>query len=244
MSLPLKSPIQIEPGLFVSAKDVVQHIEPLLTAERRKKIHQVIQGRSFDVAVVLEGIYDRGNISAVMRSAEAFGFAHFHLIETQEKFKESNRVAQGADKWVEAQKWKNTKDCVAHLKSKGHKIYTTSLHATKTISEIDWTHPCALVLGNEKSGASDEIVAASDETFIIPMSGFVQSFNISVAGALCFYEIWNSRMRKLGTSADLNEEEQEILLATYCLRTQDSGTKILAEKVLRKEIQEQPPRRN
>ncbi len=54
--------------------------------------------------MVLEGVYDRGNISAVMRTAGGLGFGNFHVIETQEKFKEANRVTQGADKWVESQK--------------------------------------------------------------------------------------------------------------------------------------------
>lgn len=208
---------------------VLEKMGPLLTNERKEKIARVVAERNFSTAVVLEGIYDRGNISAVMRSAEGLGFANFHVIETQVKFKESNRVTQGADKWVEVQKWKQTKECVQSLKSKGYQIVVTHLdHTAMPLHEIDFTKPTAFVLGNEKSGVTSEMIAASDVRAIIPMSGFVQSFNISVAGALGLYHISQDRLRKMGKNADLNKTEQDILSAYYYLRTQDSGYDVLA----------------
>jgi tRNA (guanosine-2'-O-)-methyltransferase len=102
---PLGSEINLLEGqLKVSPQDVMTHIFPLLTPERQKKIISVAEERCFDISIVLESIYDRGNISAVMRTAEGLGFANFHVIETFEKFKEANRVTQGADKWVETKK--------------------------------------------------------------------------------------------------------------------------------------------
>lgn len=233
---PFTNPLLLEKGLALSAKIINDHVTPLLTDQRRQKITEVVEDRCFSVPIVLEGIYDRGNISAVMRSGEAFGFSHFHVVETQERFKEANRVTQGADKWIETRKWKKTSDCVAHLKEKGYRICTTSLNAKKLIQDIDWSIPSALVLGNEKDGVSEEMISASDETFIIPMSGFVQSFNISVAGALCLYQIWLSRNTRLGRCGDLGPAEKEILRALYALRTQDSGVSVLREMVARGEI--------
>jgi tRNA (guanosine-2'-O-)-methyltransferase len=224
---PLSSDISIRESLKVHHKFVVDHIGPLLTPERISKIDRVVAGRNFSNAVVLEGIYDRGNISAVMRTAEAFGFVNFHVIETQEKFKEANRVTQGADKWTEVKKWQTTKDCILELKKRGHKIVVTSLEASKPLAEIDWTVPTALVLGNEKEGISKEMFELSDERVIIPMAGFVQSFNISVAGALCLYHIYLERLARFGRVADVTAEEKEILKAHYYMRTQESSVDIL-----------------
>lgn len=215
---------------------VLDKVGPLLTPARREKIRQVVQGRNFSTAVVLESIYDRGNISAVMRSAEGLGFGNFHVIETQEKFKESARVTSGADKWVEVKKWKSTKEAVQHLKSSGYKIVVTHLEASKPLHEIDFSGPTALVLGNEKDGISAEMLAAADERVIIPMSGFVQSFNISVAGALGLYHISQDRLKRLGRNGDLNPEQQEILQAYYYLRTQDSAEKYLEELFSRGQV--------
>lgn len=204
-------------------------IWPLLTADRQKKIENVAAKRCFDISVVLEGIYDRGNISAVMRTAEGLGFSSFHVIETFEKFKNANRVTQGADKWVEVKKWKSTKDAVKYLKDNKIRICVTSLEASKPLHEVDFSTPLALVLGNEKDGVSKEIVEAADERVIIPMPGFVQSFNISVAGALCLYQIYQSRLHKMGKCEDVTPEQIRILKAEYALRTLDS-----AESILRK----------
>lgn len=228
---PFEADIPLNPHLRVHYSLVLERIGPLLTASRRERIEQVVRHRNFSNAVVLEGIYDRGNVSAVMRTAEGLGFSNFHVIETQEKFKEANRVTQGADKWVEVKKWKNTKDAVKFIKDQGHQLVVTSLEASVPIGEVDFTKPTALVLGNEKEGVSREMLEAADHRIIIPMTGFVQSFNISVAGALSLYHIFRERSLKLGRVGDLTEEQINILKAVYYLRTQDSASDVL-ERVL------------
>lgn len=227
---PYSSEIEIGPQLTVNYKTVLKKIGPLLTAPRREKIKKVVARRFFSTAIVLEGIYDRGNTSAVMRSAEAMGFAHFHVIETQEKFKESHRVTKGADKWLEIKKWKNSKDSINYLKQQGFQICVTSLEGACPIQDVDFTKPSALVLGNEKDGVSKEMMDAADVKMMIPMTGFVQSFNISVAGALCLYHIYQQRY-SMGT--DLSNDEKGILEALYYMRTLDSATDYLRELELR-----------
>jgi tRNA (guanosine-2'-O-)-methyltransferase len=225
---PFESEISFRSGLKFSSEAVLQHIWPLLTSERRQKIDKVILGRTFSNVVVMENIYDRGNISAVMRSAEAFGFAQVHLIELGEKFKESQRTTAGADKWMEVRKWKSTKSCVDQLKAEGKQIIVTHLDSTsKPIEDIDFSKPSVLVLGNEKDGVSTDMIEAADHRVILPMEGFVQSFNISVAGALCFYQMYLDRRARLGRSGDLSEKELQILKAVYASRTLDSSEDVL-----------------
>lgn len=229
---PLSTDILLnQSGRSVTPAQVLEHVYPLLTEDRRQKIERVAAGRCFNISVVLESIYDRGNISAVMRTAEGLGFSNFHVIETFEKFKEANRVTQGADKWVEAKKWKKTADFVKYAKDNKIRICVTSLEASKPIHEVDFTAPLALVLGNEKSGVSAEVLEAADERVIIPMPGFVQSFNISVAGALCLYQIYQDRLKRLGRVADVTPEQVEILKAHYALRTLDSAEDVLKAKL-------------
>ncbi|MBY0554827.1 RNA methyltransferase [bacterium] len=231
---PLKREIQLhQSNMQVTPEDVMTHVFPLLTEERQKKIERVAEERCFNISVVLESIYDRGNISAVMRTAEGLGFSNFHVIETFEKFKEANRVTQGADKWVEVKKWKATDDFIKYAKDNKIRICVTSLEASKPIHEIDFSSPLALVLGNEKDGVSQQMLEAADERVIIPMPGFVQSFNISVAGALCLYQIYQDRLRRLGQVADVTPEQIEILKASYAMRTMDSAESILKAKLLK-----------
>lgn len=192
---------------------IINTFEHLITLERMEKINRIAANRSGSCIPVLENIYDRGNISAVMRSAEAFGFHKFHVINPTTNFKESARVTQGADKWLNVKKWKDTTEALTHLKNQGVKIYTTALtERAVEIQDLDFSSPVAIVLGNEKDGVSQTALDLSDGNVLIPMVGFTQSFNISVAASLCFQEA-----RKKSTLVD--ETEAKAIKASYILNS-------------------------
>ena len=115
-------------GEVYESKEVVSKLVDFLTPERLEKINRVVGQRSDGFIAVLENLYDRGNVSAVMRSSEAFGFYKIHVIQTDKAFKESKRVTQGADKWLEVDKWSETQSCVEFLKNHGYTVLTTSLN--------------------------------------------------------------------------------------------------------------------
>lgn len=207
-----------------SDTQLISALSERVTPERWQKIQDVVAQRIPQMSVVIENIYDRGNASAVMRSMEAFGFYKIHMIEIQEKFKESQRVTKGADKWLEIQKWKSTKSCIENLKAQGQKIYVTHLDKkAKPLEEIDVSAPFSICFGNEKDGASEELISMADETVFIPMRGFVQSFNISVAAAVAFY----SFHEKLKTSP-ISKEESDRLTAYYLTQSVENWELILA----------------
>lgn len=230
---PYSSDFIIDKNLTVGYQEVLTHVWPLLTEERRQKITRVAAERNFNVSVVLENIYDRGNASAVMRSQEALGFGRVEVIEGGERFKNANRVSSGAEKWLHLRKWSKTTDCWKTLKREGFQICVTSLQSSKPIDEVDWTRPTALVLGNEKNGVSKEIMEQADQRIIIPMVGFVQSLNISVAGAVSLYHISQAiKAKNKGRVATVTDEEIEILKAHYCMKTLDSAEQVLKANLL------------
>ena len=210
-----------------SASQIIEGLTQFIRPERMEKFRRVIEGRTYTVVPVLEGLYDRGNVSAVFRTAEALGYQRLHLIENQKRFKKANRVAQGAEKWLDIVKWKSTTPCIAQLKEQGYRIVATHMEGGRPIEEVDFSTPTATVLGNEKEGVSEEMLASADERVVIPMSGFAQSFNISVAAALSLYHISQARSATPTGHADLNEAQKECLLASYCLRSVDHADKLL-----------------
>lgn len=220
-------------GVSYSAADVLKHLSSRLTPERWAKIQRVVRSRTCDVVPVLENIYDRGNTSAVFRSAEAMGFQVVHVIEPGEKFKEANRVTAGADKWLDVAKFKETSKSLATLRERGYQILATHLDAkAKPLGECDLTKPTAIVFGNEKDGISPEMIAGCDQTVILPMRGFVQSYNISVAAAIAFQTIVSVRDRA-GLGGTLSPSEIALLEAHYCLRTLDNPARLLDVLVAR-----------
>jgi len=196
---------------------VIERLAEFLTESRRQKIDTVLASRSNYFVPVLEGLYDRGNVSAVMRSAEAMGFYKLHIIEKFDDFKDSQkRVSQGADKWLDIQKWKSTLNCIHELKKEGYQVFTTALSEDAvSFEDLDFSKKTAVIFGNEKSGVSEEALKLSDGNVLLPMSGFTQSFNISVAAAL---SLQSAALKKPKV---IDEDEKTRLKALYYLKTLD-----------------------
>jgi tRNA (guanosine-2'-O-)-methyltransferase len=87
------------------------------------------------------------------------------------------------------------------------------------ISAIDFTEPTALVFGNEKQGVSPAMLEAVDAACIVPLSGFTESFNVSVAAAVALYHAQQDRLQRQGYHADLGADEQDTLAARFCMRS-------------------------
>ena len=87
-------------------------------------------------------------------------------------------------------------DTVRELKSQGISIYATWLEAAKPLYECNLTEPAALVLGAEATGISDYWVEHADQRIIIPMSGQVDSLNVSTSTAIVLFEAVRQRSTK------------------------------------------------
>lgn len=212
----------------ISNAEVIARAEPLLTGERLARIRSVIAGRTRNLVAAIENPYDLGNISAVMRSAESFGILEVGLITSPDaKFKAANRVAKGSEKWLDIPVFRSAKEATDNWRGRGLQILCTHLEKSEDLSDIDFSKPTVVVLGNEKDGVSAEMVSMADGCVRIPMQGFTQSFNLSVAGALVFYHAWRERERQLGASGDLSEVEKVQLYAQYLLRCLDKPETIL-----------------
>lgn len=216
-------------------RDIIACLEPYLTPERLARMDGVLQERTYTVATVVEGIINTGNVRAIMRTAEALGYQGFHVITGEGKrLKSSERTSQGAEKWLDVQHWETATACAKHLKSAGYQIVATHLDDTAVpLSTIDFTQKTALVLGNERDGVSEELLVHADARCIIPMQGFVESFNISVAGAICLYHAYHDRMTRQGFHGDLAPEQAEAVRAVFYMRGIKRASQILYQNSLR-----------
>lgn len=224
-------------GKRLTPARVVEILSPYLTEARRARIEAVLAERTYTVAPVVEGLINTGNVSAVMRTAEALGFQAFHIITHEDhdegvRYKTSERTTQGADKWLDVWRWPSPQDCVKHLKAQGCEVVVTHLDARAVpISEIDFTRQTALVFGNERDGTSEAMLALADRTCVVPMAGFTQSFNISVAAAVCLYHAHRDRLARQGFHGDLTEAQREMLRAVFFLKSVRSARQILERAI-------------
>jgi len=207
--------------------ELLELLGPRLTERRRERIDDVLDERTYHVVTVLDGIYDRGNVSAVIRTAEALGYQSMHVVESQENFKEANRVTQGTDKWVDIERWDRPEECIPVLRERGYRIVATDPEAATRLADIDFEEPTALVFGNEHDGISEEMRDAADELCIAPMVGFAQSYNISVSAAIALHDVYRRRVDERGTQGDLTTDERRHLTALFYLRSVEEPERLL-----------------
>lgn len=194
-----------------------------MTPKRFTRLKEVVERRQKFFTVVLENIHDPHNVSAILRTADAVGIDKVYLIYNSSKFPKIGKVSSAsAKKWVELEKYSNVKDCFSELKKKKYKIFSTGISSqlkSRTLFELDLTGKTAIVLGNEHSGVSEEALKSADKNFIIPMYGMVQSLNVSVAAAICFYEALRQReIRGMYVKSRYTKKELKDKLNSYLSR--------------------------
>ena len=189
------------------------------TDERLQKIIETATARQFSLRVVMENIHDPHNVMAIFRTCDAVGVPKINLLYTFESFPRISKTSSSsANKWIEVDRYDNTKLCYDDLRKQGFKIYASMLNKdAKNIYDIDLTKKIALVFGNEKRGVSPEAEKSADETFYIPMRGMIQSLNVSVAAAVTLYEAQRQRVLKgKYKKSELSKEELDQLIDKWC----------------------------
>jgi len=191
----------------------------LLTAERKARIESVVEARLQSVTVVLDRLLDPHNTAAVLRTAEGLGLARVHLVAHQAADGLAHRrVTQDAHKWLDVETHASGALAARRLRESGFAVWAGHLdRAARLYSELPADRPMALVFGNEHEGPSPETLAACTGTFRIPMAGFTQSFNVSVAAGIALARLATARRRLLGRPGDLPEEARVQLRDRFTL---------------------------
>ncbi|WP_379969071.1 TrmH family RNA methyltransferase [Epilithonimonas sp. UC225_85] len=203
------------------------YIKQFLTDERLQKIEHYAQESSDFVLPVMEDIYQFRNAAAIVRSVEACGFHKVVAMEKENFFEPNLKVTKGADTWVEVEKMPRTIESLKNIKNRGYKIVAVSAeNNAKMLPDYKIEEPLALVFGTEWEGTTDELLDFADETLAIPMFGFTKSFNVSVAAAICMYEL-KQKLLKSNIDYKLSEEKLLQLKIRWAVSSIKSGKEIL-----------------
>lgn len=204
-----------------------EYLKQFLTEERLAKIeHYSLESSDF-VMPVMEDIFQFRNAAAIVRSVEACGFHKIVAMESENEFNPNLRVTKGAETWVEVEKLPHHMDSLKEIKKRGYKILAVSPEKNATmLPDYQLTEPVALVFGTELEGVTEEILDFADETLAIPMYGFTKSFNVSVAAAICFYEM-KQKLIKSGIDYKLSDEKLWKMRVRWAVNSIRSGEEIL-----------------
>ena len=211
---------------------LLNYFESFLTDSRKQLFKSVLEKRTRHFTVVLEDIFQSHNASAVVRTCDIFGVQDVHTIENKYNNKVSRHVAKGSQKWLNQYRYRNdgdnTKTCLDGLKKAGYQIVATTPHNDSCLlQDFDVSKKTAFVFGEEAEGVSNYVIENSDGFLKIPMVGFTESLNISVATAIILQDV-TTKLRNSDINWELSKEEKEVLYIDWVKKTIKNVDKIEA----------------
>src|SRR5476649_2138477 len=153
--------------------------------------HYLQQTGEKDCVLALEDVSNPHNLGAILRSCAHFGVRG--VMTSDSAALESGAAVRTAEGGVEHISSIHTDDLINDLalfRQAGYTIVTTSSHNGLPLSQAKIPQKMVLVLGEERSGLSPEIVAQTDMAVSIGGTGRVESLNVPVATGILLAEWW------------------------------------------------------
>ena len=197
-------------------------LAPYLSEERKRRIERSVASRLVSITVVLEEPYDPHNAAAVLRTCEALGLLHVHIVRGEQGWRVSSKVSIGADKWLNIYLHETIETCFVWLKQRGFSLWGAlppAFDGQQEMTPSGELRPIAVVFGNEHRGLSSQARALCDHALHLPMWGFSESLNLSVSVAVALSELTRHHRQHLGRSGDLDQKAITRLRAAYYARS-------------------------
>lgn len=149
--------------------------------------------------LILDRLTDVRNFGAICRTAECVGVDAIIIPEKGGSPINSDAIktSAGAIYNIKICKEANLAHVVDFLQQSGISVFSATEKAQKLIYDVDFTVPCAVVMGNEETGISKEVLHHSDEKIKLPIEGKTQSLNVSVACGAILYEATRQKIVKI-----------------------------------------------
>ncbi len=148
--------------------------------------------------LLIDSVQDPHNLGAILRTAEASGVSGVILTSrnTAPVSETVVKTSAGAVSHLKLCRVNNLVDAIKTLKKNGFWIVGSELGAEKNYTEVDYSGPIGLVVGNEEKGIRKLVAENCDFLVEIPMQGKIQSLNVSVATGILLFEILRQRSEK------------------------------------------------
>jgi tRNA (guanosine-2'-O-)-methyltransferase len=217
-------------------EQIIARLEPFVLPRRAERMRHVLESRTAHVAFVFEDLVDPHNLSAALRSLEAFSFQDMHLVNPAARIEFARKVTSGSERWLSVHDHDSLLRCVDDLRRLGYRVLASHLEEGSPVplTGIDWSRPTALIFGNEHAGVTEQALALADGTFRIDMLGFVESLNLSVAAAITAFHVRRELERLAAQAGDpkrfaLPLDRQRKLYAGWLRQTVRNAERILED---------------
>lgn len=215
--------------------DLIQFLSGFITPERLSLFNKILSQRTNYLTVVLEDLYQTQNTSAVVRTADCFGIQNVHVIENKHAFEVNPDVVRGASNWVSVIQYNgtamNTPEALRKLRHDGYRIVVATPHDHDVdLENFDLGKgKAAIVFGCERPGLTEWAMKEADEYMKIPMVGFTESLNVSVAVAVTLHHLTDQLRNHTNIDWHLTDIEKQKILLDW-LRTSIKRVDLLEAK--------------
>ena len=145
--------------------------------------------------MVLDGVTDVRNFGAIARTCACAG-ADALIIGSHGSVAingDAVKTSAGALYHLPVCKVDNLQHALQFLRDSGFTVLAATEHATANYTEVDMTMPTAIVMGSEEKGIYEGNLRICSHQVRIPMSGVIESLNVSVAAGVMLYEAVRQR---------------------------------------------------
>ncbi len=213
---------------------------PFLTEHKQQLFQKILNYRTRHFVVAAEDISHERNAGAMMRTCDCFGIQDFHLIENNHSKKATHFMAKGAEKWISKSVYDRDEEsalkCISALKANGYRIVATTPHAQQNaLQDFDISSKAAFFFGSEDPGVSHLVEENADEFLTVPIYGFTESYNVSVATALILQHV-TRKLHLSDVSWQLTENEKQDLLLEWTMKSVRSS-ELLVKRFLAERTQ-------
>jgi tRNA G18 (ribose-2'-O)-methylase SpoU len=144
------------------------------------------------IYLILDNVLDTYNIGSLFRLADAIAAEKVYICGDSE-FPPNSRIhkaAVGTENWVAWTTRSSAALAVRELKKKGVTIISVEQNKNSiSYKDLVSPFPCAVVIGHETDGVSEEVLAESDIVVELPMYGINKSLNVWGSAAVTCYKI-------------------------------------------------------
>lgn len=161
-----------------------------LTAIGVKEFCKSLKEDEGALVLILDGITDPHNLGAILRSCDQFSVGL--VVVPERRSVQANetviRVSSGAARYVPLATVTNLVREIEIFKEHGFWVYGAEMNGTSSYT-MKFPRRTALVMGSEGEGLGRLVKESCDELVSIPMSGHIDSLNVSVAAGILLYEV-------------------------------------------------------
>ena len=166
-----------------------------LCRQKNFHIHEILEKESRGFYIIAEELNDPGNLGTLIRTADACGVNGIFLSKGSVDLYNPKvlRSTMGSIFHVPVVQEVEISQLIQQMHTQKITVLAAHLQGKQYLYDFDFTVPCAVLVGNEARGLSDDAVALCDDLVKIPMVGKAESLNVSMAAGLLMYEAVRQR---------------------------------------------------